>query len=198
MQVQIRLVKNLYKMLEETLSGQPDDRDRQAAFRQQVRLANKANVFKMWPFPEQNGAHNSLVFQNNLSEFLFDAYHAKQLLVAVPMMKILLKVLPACSTAHSPHLLEFLERLAELRKSPDTPDAVSSQLEQMLHRWIPALQKVMADPKIRFDSAAGHSNAAFDLSQLQATTPSAADSAAMQRFAAAPHVERPGFFPQLV
>ena len=195
LQVQTRVVKKLYNILKETLSGQTGNNDRQAAFRQQVRLAK---VFSIWPFPEQQGGHNTLVFQQSLCEFLFDAYHAEKLPVALPMLSHLLKALPPCSTAQSPHALEFLERLTELYKSPGTPDAVSSQLKRMLRKWIPALQQVMADPSIRFEKAAVLSNAAIEQSQLLATTPTSADSAAMQCFAATPHVERPGFFPQLV
>lgn len=186
-------------MLKDPLLERASDQKKRAAFRQQLRLADKANIFAVWPFPENNGEYSRLVFQYNLSELLLEAFHAESLPKVLPLVHILMQALPSCSTKHSPQLLQFLDRLATLPEARETSFAVRDQLDQILQPWMLPLQQVMADEEVRFDTSALQSNAAFGQSQLQANASTPTDSTAMQPSSMrTPHVEETAFFPQLV
>ena len=57
--MQMRLIDDLYKVLEAVSVGTCDFKEVQATFRQDLRLAAKASMFDFWPLPKEDIASNS-------------------------------------------------------------------------------------------------------------------------------------------
>lgn len=183
LQVQKKIVGKLYSTLESSLDDEDDQQQKKkASFRQLLRIAEKASVWQAWPFASmQDDEDNLVTVHHNLSDLLFRAYHAGKVPQVLGLLHMLFKVLPPCSTTTSPHLLDVMDLLAEIKQSPGTPSSCSKKIGQMLLPWVQTLQQVVSDKSLGTAQPADSSAAVSSDMQQQSSPATAFSSSAVQQ-----------------
>ena len=143
--MQVRLIDDLYKVLEAVSVGSCDVKEVQTTFRQDLRLAAKASVFDFWPLPKDDVASSTQpLTAYQLSSLLAQAINCSHLPETLNLLEFLLKALPSRSTYNCPELLEFLDLLANISIDRATPSICRDQLQQMLRPWMQPVQRALA------------------------------------------------------
>ena len=183
LQVQKRIVGKLYSTLESSLDDEDDQQQkRKASFKQLLRTAEKASVWQAWPFASmQDDEDNLVTVHHNLSDLLFRAYHTGKVPQVLGLLHMLFKMLPPCSTTTSPHLLDVMDLLAEIKQSPGTPSSCSKKIGQMLLPWVQTLQQVVSDKSLDLAQPADSSAAVSTTMQQQSSPATAFSSSAVQQ-----------------
>lgn len=144
-QLQSALVKVLYKPLDDMAEGLEEPKNMAVTFKKDIRFASKIGAYHFWPFaPVPDNEDSTIIFQHDVPHLLRKAYHAERLPQFLPLLHSLFAKLPPCSVPHSPHLLDTLHTLADLKCDSKTPDSCKQQLEVMLAVWQQPLQQAVA------------------------------------------------------
>lgn len=171
MQMQMRLIDDLYKVLEAVSVGSCDVKEVQATFRQDLRLAAKASVFDFWPLPKDETVSNcQLLTTYQLSSILDQAINSSHLLETLNLLQLLLKALPSRSTYNCPQLLEVLDLLANISRDHATPGICRDQLQQTLRPWMQPVQRALAKLAPVHLSATSSADISTDSEQQSPTT----------------------------